>query len=159
MPSPINDPLITTFGRLLEAKSRLEQRLNSALSEAADLPLAWFEVLIRLARSDEQQLTMGELAGQIALTTGGVTRLVDRMQAAGLVERRPCTTDRRVSYLGITHNGREKVDQAATAHSGNLQEVFAGFSEHDLAALNEMLDRLRPANKEQRLPNGNRAIH
>ncbi len=142
-PSPIDDPLITTFGRLVEAYSRLEQWLGAAMEEETGLPHVWFEVLIRLARSDEGQLTMGALAEQIVLTTGGVTRLTDRMQAAGYVERRPCTTDRRVSYAGITNSGRDALDRAATVHTQNLQEAFAGISERERITLDGLLDQLR----------------
>jgi DNA-binding MarR family transcriptional regulator len=152
MPSatPIDDPLITTFGRLVEAYSRLEQWLGSAMESEAGLPHVWFEVLIRLARSEGEQLTMSSLADQIALTTSGVTRLVDRMQAAGYVERRPCPTDRRVSYAGITAAGHDVLDQAATVHARNLRKAFDGFGARDLAALDGMLDRVREA--ASRLP-------
>lgn len=143
--SPIDDPLITTFGRLVEAYSRLEQWLGSAMENEAGLPHVWFEVLIRLARSGDGQLTMSSLADQVALTTSGVTRLVDRMQAAGYVERRPCPTDRRVSYAAITAAGHEALDRAAVVHARNLRKAFDGFTPQDLAALDRMLDRVREA--------------
>lgn len=142
-PAPIDDPLITTFGRLVEAYSRLEQWLGPALETETGLSHVWFEVLIRLARSEESQLTMGALAEQIALTTGGVTRLIDRMQTAGYVERRPCPTDRRVAYVGITGPGSDMLDKAAAVHANNLREIFASFSERDLATLDTLLDQLR----------------
>ncbi|MCX4903455.1 MarR family winged helix-turn-helix transcriptional regulator [Streptomyces sp. NBC_00878] len=145
MPSatPLNDPLISTFGRLAEAYNRLEQWLGSAMESETGLPHAWFEVLIRLARSEREQLTMSSLADQIALTSGGVTRLVDRMQTAGYVERRPCPTDRRVSYAGITAAGHDALERAATVHARNLRKAFDGFSARDLAALDAVLDRVR----------------
>lgn len=148
--TPIDDRLITTFGRLVEAYSRMERWLGSALEFETGLPHVWFEVLIRLTRSEDGQLTMSSLAEQIALTTSGVTRLVDRMQAAGYVERRPCPTDRRVAYARVTDAGREALDRAATVHADNLRVAFDGFDDHDLAALDEMLDRLRQA--ASRLP-------
>lgn len=143
--SPIDDPLITTFGRLVEAYSRLEQWLGSAMENEAGLQHVWFEVLIRLARSDDGQLTMSSLADQVALTTSGVTRLVDRMQAAGYVERRPCPTDRRVSYAAITAAGHEALDRASVVHARNLRKAFADFTPQDLAALDTTLDRVREA--------------
>jgi DNA-binding MarR family transcriptional regulator len=107
------------------------------------LPHVWFEVLIRLARSEGGQLTMGTLAGQIALTTSGITRLIDRIQAAGYVERRPCPTDRRVSYAAITDSGHRVLSGAAVAHARNLRDTFSSFSDADLATLDGLLDRLR----------------
>ncbi|WP_329309989.1 MarR family winged helix-turn-helix transcriptional regulator [Streptomyces sp. NBC_01262] len=143
--TPIDDPLITTFGRLAEAYSRLEQWLGSAMESEAGLPHVWFEVLIRLARSEGEQLMMSSLADQIALTTSGVTRLVDRMQTAGYVERRPCPTDRRVSYAAITTAGHDVLDRAAIVHARNLRKAFGDFTPQDLAALDTALDRVREA--------------
>ncbi len=138
-----DDALITTFGRLVEAQSRLERRLGADLEARCDLPHAWFEVLVRLGRSEAGRLTMGSLAEEVSLTTGGVTRLVDRMEAAGFVERVPCPTDRRVSYASLTDSGRAKLDEAAPVHAANLRSVFAAFSDEDRSTLDALLDRLR----------------
>ena len=138
-----DDALITTFGRLVEAQSRLERRLGADLEARCDLPHAWFEVLVRLGRSEASRLTMGSLAEEVSLTTGGVTRLVDRMEAAGFVERVPCPTDRRVSYASLTDSGRAKLDEAAQVHAGNLRVVFADFDDEDRSTLDALLDRLR----------------
>lgn len=88
---------------------------------------------------------MSSLADQIALTTSGVTRLVDRMQTAGYVERRPCPTDRRVSYTAIAAAGHDVLDRAAIVHARNLRKAFDGFEAQDLAALDAALDRIRKA--------------
>jgi MarR family transcriptional regulator, 2-MHQ and catechol-resistance regulon repressor len=141
--SSSDDALISTFGRLVEVQGRLERRLGADLESRFGLPHAWFEVLVRLSRSGDGQLTMGALAEQVTLTTGGVTRLIDRMERAGLVERLPCRTDRRVSYAGITEAGRAKLEAAAEAHAANLRTVFDGFSAKELATLDTLLDRLR----------------
>ncbi len=142
-PSEHDNALITIFGRLLEVQSRLERRLGADLEARCNLPHAWFEVLLRLGRSEDHRLTMGTLAEQISLTTGGVTRLVDRMQASGYVERVPCPTDRRVSYAALTDTGRTKLDEAAQVHAANLRSVFAAFSDEDRGTLDALLDRLR----------------
>ena len=138
-----DDALITTFGRLLEVQSRLERRLGADLEARCALPHAWFEVLVRLGRFDAGRLTMGRLAEEVSLTTGGVTRLVDRMEASGYVERVPCPTDRRVSYASLTDRGRAKLDEAAQVHAANLRSVFADFSDEDRSTLDALLDRLR----------------
>jgi DNA-binding MarR family transcriptional regulator len=141
--APRVDPLVTTFGRLLEATHQLENRLGRALEATSDLTLTTFEVLLRLSRSPDGVLTMGELSDQLVLTTGGVTRLVDRMSAAGHLERRPCATDRRVQYAAITPAGRAALAPALRDHTAALREVFDGFSPTDLARLDGLLDRLR----------------
>ena len=88
---------------------------------------------------------MGALAQQVALTTGGITRLLDRMIAAGLVERVPCPTDRRVYFAALTEQGRAKLEEAATVHAANLRHAFAGFTADDLRTFDDLLDRLRTA--------------
>ncbi|MGY1883913.1 MarR family winged helix-turn-helix transcriptional regulator [Blastococcus sp. SYSU DS0753] len=138
-----DDALITTFGRLLEVQSRLERRLGADLEARCNLPHAWFEVLVRLARSEGGRLTMGSLAEQISLTTGGVTRLIDRMESAGFVERIPFPTDRRVSHAALTDAGRAKLQEAAPVHAANLRSTFAPLSDEDRATLDDLLDRLR----------------
>ena len=142
--SPLDDPLITTFGRLVEVFSRLELVVAHDMEATADLPLTWFEVLLRLARCPDGQLTMGALSSQLALTTGGMTRLVDRISAAGYVERRACPDDRRVWFAAITGEGHRVLARAATTHLASLRKAFAPFTPDDLTALDLLLDRLRP---------------
>ena len=140
-----DEALITTFGRLIEVQSALEQRLGRALEQQAGIPHSWFEVLLRISRSDGGQVSMGTLAQQVALTTGGITRLIDRMIAARLVQRVPCPTDRRVSYAALTQEGRATLGKAAKGHATNLRQVFAGFTTDDLRTFDDLLDRLRGA--------------
>jgi len=137
------DPRVTTFGRLLEACHGLEAALGAQLERTAGVPLTTFEVLLRLSRSAEGVLTMGELSRQLALTTGGITRMVDRLAADGLVERRPSPTDRRVQYAAITRHGETTLRRALADHTAALQSTFEGFSAKDLAVLDRLLDRLR----------------
>jgi DNA-binding MarR family transcriptional regulator len=138
-----DEPLISTYGRLLEANSRLAKILGAPLEAEAGIPLTWFEVLLRLSRSPGSRLTMGELSAQLALTTGGVTRLVDRLVESGYVERVSDPGDRRVARAVLTHAGRRAVERGARVHVVGLREVFAGFSEADVARLDTLLDRLR----------------
>jgi DNA-binding MarR family transcriptional regulator len=146
--TPVTDAdeaLITTFGRLVEAYSGLGQQLGRSLEQESGIPHTWFEVLLRISRADGGQITMGALAQQVALTTGGITRMVDRMIAAGLVQRVPCPTDRRVHFAGLTGQGRAKLDEAAKVHAANLRQAFAGFSADDLRRFDDFLDQLRTA--------------
>jgi len=137
--------LITTFGRLVEADAVLSRQLGRVLEDRCAIPHTWFEVLLRISRAEGGQISMSALAQQVALTTGGITRLLDRMIEAGLVQRVPCPTDRRVSFAALTREGRRKLDEATTVHAANLRRVFSGFTEADLRALDGLLDRLRVA--------------
>jgi DNA-binding MarR family transcriptional regulator len=143
--SVVDEPLIRSWGRLVEAYSVLNRPLGASLEASCSLPMAWFEVLLRLARAEDDQLTMGALAGQVALTSGGVTRLLDRMVRAGYVDRRQCPRDRRIVYAALTPAGRGKVEEAAAVHARDLEQVFASVAPHERWLLDELLDRLRAA--------------
>lgn len=138
-----DDTRIHTFGVFLESLTRLNQRFDRSLRDRVGISQAWFEALLRIERSGGF-MTMGELADQIALTSGGVTRLVDRLFETGLVERRACATDRRVLYVALTAAGREKLSEAIDAHLVDLDREFIGrLSEHERATLVTVMERLR----------------
>lgn len=143
-PSLAEADLTTTFGRFVEAHAAIERRLSRALEEQCGLAHSWFEVMLRISRAEGGLASMSSLAEQVALTTGGITRMVDRMISTGYVERVPCPSDRRVVYAALTTAGRAKLDEARVVHDAQLGAVFAGFSDADLAALDGLLDRLRP---------------
>ena len=138
-----DDRLVTTFGRLVEAHSLLSRRAGRSLERQCGIPHAWFEVLLRISRSDQGQVSMGSLAQQVALTSGGVTKMLDRMIAAGLVRRVPCATDRRVLFAALTAHGDDKLAEALAVHAADLREAFDGFAQEDLDSLDALLDRLR----------------
>jgi DNA-binding MarR family transcriptional regulator len=144
-PARADEALISTFGRLIEANSALGRQLGRSLEEQSGIPHTWFEVLLRISRADGGQISMGALAQQVALTTGGITRLLDRMIAAGLVQRVRCPTDRRVYFAALTEQGRAKLDDAAKGHAANLRQAFAGFTADDLRTFDGLLDLLRVA--------------
>ena len=143
--APADDALITTFGRLVEAHSTLTRQLGRSLEQQAGVPHAWFEVLLRVGRAEGGQVSMGGLAQQIALTSGGVTKLIDRMIDADLVQRVPGPTDRRMSFAALTRRGQEALERAVQVHATDLRRAFSDFSEDDLRALDVLLDRLRDA--------------
>lgn len=141
--SRCDDPRIHTFGVLLEALTRLNQRFDRSLRERVGISQGWFEALLRIERSGGF-MTMGELAEQIALTSGGVTRMVDRLVEAGLVERRACESDRRVLYVALTLAGRGRLNEAVDVHLADLdRELIGRLSEHERATLVAVMERLR----------------
>jgi DNA-binding MarR family transcriptional regulator len=117
----IDDPRITTFGRLIEAHALLTKRLGDELEATVGLPLLWYAVLLIVGRSANGFRPMNELIDATAFTSGGVTRLVDRMEQAGFVERRPCPTDRRVVYVFLTEQGWAMLQRATEVHLRGIQ--------------------------------------
>ena len=118
----LDDARITTFGRLVEAYALLTKTLDDEMEAAVGIPLLWYGVLLHLGRSPGGLRPISELVAATAFTSGGVTRLVDRIEQAGYVERRACPRDRRVIYVGLTERGRELVERASAVHVRGIQE-------------------------------------
>lgn len=138
------DRRIDTFGRLLEVRARLDREFGQSLEESHDLSHTWFEVLLRIGRADEERLKMCDLANEIALTTGGVTRLVDRMVDAGYILRVPSPSDRRVQFIELTDTGRTLLEDACATHLGDLEDqMFSRLTRSEAAQLDALLEKLR----------------
>lgn len=138
-----DDPRIHAYGVTLEALARLSKVFDRSLRDTVGLGQGWFEALLRIERSGGS-MTMGTLAEQVSLTSGGVTRMVDRLSEAGYAERRNCDSDRRVQYVAITEAGREKLMEGVDVHLEDLSREFTGrMSDHELEIITEVMDRLR----------------
>jgi len=111
----------------LQTYRRVLDRLSGELEEQRGLPLTWYDVLIQLYRSPEHRLRMNDLAGSILLSKSGLTRLIDRMEKAGLVERASCPSDRRGSFAVLTPRGEEVFKGAAPIH---LEGIARHFTDH-----------------------------
>ncbi len=143
-PCGVDDPRIRTFGLLLEAHAQLTRQLDADLQDTDGISLQTFEVLLRIARSEDSRMTMSELASGVSLTTGGVTRLADRLESDGLVQRVSCPTDRRVVFLALTEQGDETFAAALEHHLASLdRRVASRVSARETATMDRVLDRLR----------------
>src|SRR5688572_23156776 len=127
---------------MTDVQGGLTRRLGADLEARCGIPLVWLEVLAGLGKEEDEQLTMGVLADRVGLTTGGVTRLIDRMEAAGYVERIASRNDRRVMYVALTDAGTAKLSEASDVHGANVHAAFESFSDRELAVLNRLLGRL-----------------
>src|ERR1700721_1024871 len=116
MLAQIDDERLQLMGLLVRSNRHLSMTLGRELEQACNIPLVWFDVLIKVGGAPEGRLTMSRLSADIALTTGGVTRLVDRMVEAGLGARENCPNDRRSIYVVLTPQGQAVLDRAVAAH-------------------------------------------
>ncbi|MGX1915617.1 MarR family winged helix-turn-helix transcriptional regulator [Streptomyces phaeochromogenes] len=116
--------LILAFGRLQGAANRLEYILGRALEAECGISHLVFEVLLILGRAGEPGLSMRAIAQEQVLTTGGATRLVDRMQAAGFVTRADSPDDRRGKLVRLTPLGEETVVRASRVHLENIKRYL-----------------------------------
>jgi DNA-binding MarR family transcriptional regulator len=143
-PCGIDDERILTFGLLLESHARLTRLLDRVLQASDGISLQTYEVLLRVSRAPGGYITMSELADAVSLTTGGITRLADRLEVDGLVERRSCPTDRRKVHLTLTPQGMDVLTRATQHHLDSLDtHVASRVAAEDLPVLHRVLDELR----------------
>ena len=120
------DDRITAYGLFLEAFLAVNAKIEAELEAAAGISGHEFGVLLRLARTPGHHLRMTDLAAGASLSTSGMTRLVDRLEAAGHVERASCPSDRRGLEAVLTDRGRELVERVLPAHLDSLERHFVG---------------------------------
>jgi DNA-binding MarR family transcriptional regulator len=143
-PDVLADDRITQFGLLVEANRRLIRTIEDSLRAHHGLAMVEFEAMVRLGRSPERQMSMSELADQMVLTSGGVTRLVDRLAKEDWVERVSCPSDRRVHWARLTDKGVETVSAALTTHLQDLDDhYFGSMSAEEQTTVSAVLGRLR----------------
>ncbi|HQT99899.1 MAG TPA: MarR family transcriptional regulator [Acidimicrobiales bacterium] len=140
---PSGDEKVVLFGLLLETNARLAKEFGTELEAKCDLPLAWFDVLLQLRRNEFGRLKMNQIAEAIVHSTGGTTRLIDRLEVAGYVKRENCANDRRAIYVAITPAGNAKLDEALVVHLAFLDNSLATrLSEPERTTLSDLLNKL-----------------
>lgn len=130
-----NNTHLQMWRSFLQTHSTVVKHLERRMEEQHGLALPWWDVLIQLAEGPQGRLRMGELAESVLLTRSGVTRLVDRMIVAGLVDREPCPGDRRGYYAVITQAGLDTIEKVGPDHSKDAWEVFLGHISDEEAVL------------------------
>jgi DNA-binding MarR family transcriptional regulator len=118
------DPRMLPWTLFLRAHAAVSRTLEGELEAERAMSLADYEALLQLAHADGRRLRMSELADRMILTRSGISRLVDRLERDGFVERVPCATDARGAYAVLTEAGHERLLAAAPVH---LRGVDAHF--------------------------------
>jgi DNA-binding MarR family transcriptional regulator len=142
----MDDDRIRLMGLIVRTHRRLTDSLGRELEQNIGIPLVFFDVLIHVGGAPDRRLTMSRLSSDVALTTGGVTRLVDRMADAGLVARENCPSDRRSIYVVLTPQGQAVLDRAVAEHiEGIDRHLVAHLNDDDRAALEVALVKVLDA--------------
>lgn len=140
--SPAADQL-AAWRIFLECAYALIDIVDAELRAERDLTLRWYDVLVHLEEA-EDGLRMTELASRILSSKSGLTRVVDRMEEAGLVRRERQPTDRRVIRVFITPEGLEALHAARAVHRRGIQQHFLQhLDQRDLKALTRALEKVR----------------
>jgi DNA-binding MarR family transcriptional regulator len=129
----------------LRVHSALFHQLDADLSAADDLPLRSYEVLLLLEDAPQRRLRMSDLSRSVLLSPSGVTRLIDRLEREGLVERERCPDDGRGYNAVLTGAGDARLRRARATHLAGVRRLFLDrLDDDDLLRLAEYWDRLVP---------------
>jgi DNA-binding MarR family transcriptional regulator len=117
-------PGIGAWRSFLTAHARITKRLDEELQAAHGLSLAEYDALLQIAHAPGRRVRMNVLAERVILSRSGITRLVDRLEADGSVERIACATDARGQEAVLTHAGLERLRSAADTHLDGVRRLF-----------------------------------
>lgn len=133
---------LALLGRLFRAAHLADIALTEAIA-CHDLRPGWFDLLAALRRAGSPfELRPTDLMAATMLSSGGITKRLDRLAEAGLVERRPDPHDRRGALVRLTREGRAVVDRTLEGHVANEERLLLPLSRADRRALDELLRRL-----------------
>jgi DNA-binding MarR family transcriptional regulator len=143
---PDLDPApMATFTRLWRAARVADEKLLGVFGQHG-LEAGWFDVLATLRRAgDPHRLSAGTLARGLVMSTGGMTKRLDKLEAAGLVERSPDPADRRGVLVSLTPRGLKVIDAAVEDHLANEARLLEALNDREIRALNGVLTKLLTA--------------
>lgn len=121
----MDDEALGAWRALLDAHASVVAAVERALAEAGMPPLGWYDVLWPLYRAPGRRLRMNELAREVTLSRTGMTRLVDRLERAGLLRREPVPGDRRGAYAVLTPEGAATLRRMWPVYERALAASFA----------------------------------
>lgn len=138
---------------LKRVHAALAKHVEAELERTHALPLSSYEVLHQLVESPGGRMRMCDLAEQTQLSRSGLTRLADRLEKEGLLERCSCEHDARGAYACLTELGRERLGSARATHLAVVREQFLSrFTGEELGTLAELWERIAPCRGGCRLP-------
>lgn len=145
MPAEQDDRWLEAWMLLLRTHTRLWQRVEAHMGNEFGLTMARYDVLAHLQMAGGR-LGLSDLASVIALSPSGLSKLLDRMDASGLIRREADPDDARAVFATVTPRGRRLVDRARVGHHALLRQAFGGaLTDRDLADLTRVMRKLGPA--------------
>jgi DNA-binding MarR family transcriptional regulator len=133
----------SAWTRLVRVQQGLLASVESDLKKAGFPPLAWYDALLELSRSQHGALRPVELEKQMLLPQYSTSRLIERLVDAGLAERKVCPVDGRGQFVAITQSGRTMQKKMWEAYSAAIERhVGSKLSNKEAATLCDLLGRL-----------------
>ena len=144
----MDDERVLAWAALLRAHAAVVPRLEAELQRAGQIPLRWYDVLLTLVRAPRTGVRMQELADAAVLSRTRVSRVVDELEAAGLVRREPNPADGRSTMVAITNAGRAAFRRAAPVYLRGIGEHFTDLlSPEELHAIRDALEKVVAAHR------------
>jgi DNA-binding MarR family transcriptional regulator len=141
--APFTDVELAAWRGFLRTHAALVKELDADLEAQHQLPLSSYDVLTTLADQTEGRMRMRDLADAVVLSRSGLTRLVDRLQREGLIDREQCVSDARGAYAVLTEEGRARLYEAQPLHRESVRRRFLSqFSAEELQVLAACWERL-----------------
>jgi DNA-binding MarR family transcriptional regulator len=133
---------LDTWRAFLNAHAAVIGRIEADLAAAGLPPLDWYDVLWPIYRAPDRRLRMRDLAGHVVLSRTGMTRLVDRIEAAGCLRREPVPGDRRGAYATITPAGVRLLRKMWPVYERAVAEEFVPHVRPHRAVIRDALERI-----------------
>ncbi len=129
--------------QLLKTAKRIESRMNSHFVSVHGSSMSRFDVLANLARCENHTASTSELSAMLLASKGNITRLLDRMESDGLIQRANKPDDRRVSIVTMLPAGLRLFQSLAADHEHWIDDLFQPLSNSEISKLNRLMDKLR----------------
>lgn len=137
------DDSVAAWRSLLLAHSGAVRAIEADLGAAGTIPLSWYDALLELNAAPGRRLRMQELAARVLLSRTRMSRLVDEIVRAGLIERIPDPDDGRATFAAITPKGRDALRETAPRYLAGIEKHFTSlFSTKERAELTALLQRV-----------------
>ena len=140
--APISEEQLAAWQAFLRAHSTMLRRISRDLEDADLPPLSWYDVLAALRDAPERSLKQVELAERVLLSNSGLSRLVDRIESKGLVERKNCPSDRRSFFVTLTDEGAEMIDRMWPVYARGVAEDFLPALGSNQCEVRQMLETI-----------------
>ena len=140
---PLTEDELQMWLALMQGMAKVNRQLAWDMQKEHGCHISWYDVMVRLNHAPEKQMTMSELADRVVMSGGGLTRLLDKMVEAGLVERVLDPEDRRLVLARLTREGQEHATELMLAHQQRIKEyVVQHLSEEEVQTVRAAFERI-----------------
>jgi DNA-binding MarR family transcriptional regulator len=145
--------MVSSWASFLKVHARIINEIEKELARAKVIPLTWYDVLLSVNGSPGNRKRMIEIAEEVVLTKSGLSRSVDKLIEAGLIQKEACPEDKRGSYAVITEKGIKALKDAWPVYRKCINQYFGGnLDQHEIIiihnSMNKILSNLNKAEAE-----------